>query len=367
MRLLIIFFLFILVSSCYVGEELPPDQEVWEYGHPSEGGLSAEELLSIDSAIQQNFYEAITGLIIIKNDRLVFENYYGLSERGRLKSIGEASLVFTVTAIGIAQDLGLLTIDDPIHQYLPSYSSSFFGEEVDVRKRDITIRQLLVHRSGFAWNESVAPIFDNPDNNLNQMFASADWIEFILERPLDADPGLRYNFNSGTGSILAKIVENASNQSFDGFLRDKLFNAINIDHFFISTDPIGNFDGGRGISVSLIDWSKFGYLMVNGGIWNGRRVVDPNFVEEATTLQTELSPWFNIGYGWTFFGSIFENVFPFDVNEFYFTTGSIGQHLYVIPSHDMIVAIDAENFFFDFINPSLNLFAQITTAIQEVP
>lgn len=350
-----------LFMSCYIGEELPPDQQVWEYDDPANVGLFEESLLFLDSAIFAFQYQNIEGLIIIKDDKMVFENYYGLQNRSTEILLDRASIVLTVAAIGIAIDQGLVNVTDPIHTYLPSYSAPF---QEDPDKREVTIEHLLTHRSGFSWNETLSAFIGNPENNLNQMFASADWIDFILNQPLEAPPGLRYNFNSGTGIVLATIIQNVSGQPFDEYLNENLFSTIEVSSFSMDQDPAGNFDGGRGASMTLIDWTKFGYMMLNDGLWDGRKVIDPNFVDEVTSVQSSVSPSFNLGYGWWLFGSNFQNSFPFDKDDIFYIPGDAGQHQYIVPSQNLIVSINAENLFFGFGNPSLNLFFQITSALQ---
>ncbi len=354
-------FLFFLCASCYIGEELPTDQQIWEYDNPGNVGLSEVQLISIDSLIKLNAFERISGLMVIKDDKMVFENYYDSTNRHTIFSLDKVTITLTIAAVGVAIDKGLLNLEDPIHQYLPSYESIF---DQSVSKRDITIRHLLTHRSGLSWNENLVPFFGNPDHDLNQMFASSDWVSFILNQPLEADPGFRYNFNSGAGVILARIIQNLTNQPFDEFLNENIFNELGVTTFSINQDPSGNFDGGRGASISFLDWTKFGYLMLENGIWNDRRIIDPNFVAEASSVQIPVSGSLNLGYGWRLFGENFDFL-PIDRNEIYYIGGDIGQHQYIIPSHDMIIQINAANFFFfDFNNPSLNLFIAITNTIQ---
>lgn len=351
--------LFILMS-CFVGEELPPDQQTWEYGQPSSVGLSEETLLFSDASIFSGTYDRVSGLVIIKDDKLVFENYYDTVSRHSLVPLNGASIVFTVVGIGIAADQGLLSLSDPIFEYLPEYSEVFNANDL---KQQITIEHLLTHQAGFSWNESILPAFQNPENNINQMRSSDDWIQFILERPLEAIPGQRYNFNSGTGSILSKIIEEASGQSFESFLRTNLLNFIQVSAIEFSRDPSGNFDGGSGVSISMLDWTKLAYLIMNEGIQDGRRIIDPNFIAESTSVQSSVSPTFNLGYGWRLFGDSFASSFPFDKDDAFYITGELGQHQYIIPSRNMIVSIYAENFFGSN-NLSLNLFFQIIGAIQ---
>lgn len=352
--------IFLVTTSCYLSEELPPDQQVWEYEDPSTVGLSEDQLLALDSIIKLNLFQRISGVIILKDDKMVFENYYDSTSRDAIVALDKATITVTMAAVGIAIDQGLITLDDAIHEHLPSYSPLF---EDNIKKKEITIRQLLTHRSGIAWNENLVALIGNPQNNLNQMFASDDYVNFLLNQPLEADPGFRYNFNSGTGVILSRIVQNVTQQPFDEFLNENLFSTIGVDSFFMEQDPSGTFNGGRGASLSFLDWAKFGYLMLNEGTWNGRKVIDPNFIEEASTAQIQVSTTFNLGYGWWLFGENFDFL-PISRDDIYYIAGDIGQHQYIIPSQNMVILINAENFFFGFNNPSLNLFIQITSSIQ---
>ncbi|MEO9871872.1 serine hydrolase domain-containing protein [Ekhidna sp.] len=353
-------FIFFILSSCYLSDEVVPDQDVWKYALPSDVGISNDSLLVIDSRAKIGGFEVINGLIIIRNDKLIFENYYQNNNRQTTQNLGRASMVFTLAAIGIAEDKRLLSIEDPIADYLPEYENIF---QDNIGKQEITIAHLLAHRGGFSWNESIEPRFSD-NNNLNQMKASEDWARFVLDQPLEAPAGLRFNLNTGTGVILGKIIENASGQDFVSFLTENILDPLLIDSLTISTDPNGNYNGGDGIELSLIDWTKFGYLILNEGIWRGRKIIDPNFLLNTTSTQTTVSGTFELGYVWWLFGDDFANAFGIDHEDIFYIPGELGQHMYIIPSEKMIVSIFADNFFFGFVNPSLNLFAEITYTLQ---
>ncbi len=353
----------LIVSACYVGEEVPPDQIVWEYGRPKDFSVSEDSLLFINSKLLTNQltreeFGFLTGLIIIKNNHLIFENYYLGETREVRRNIGQGSLIFTLAAIGVAEDKNLLSINDLISEHLPEYSEIF---QADSDKEVITIEHLLTHKSGFSWNESIFPII-SPQSDLNIMRSNNDWIQYILEKPLEAPPGLRFNLNTATGLILAKIIENASGMDYLTFLDENILSPLTIESLTVETDPEGNFNGGFGISTSLIDWTKLGYLILNEGIWNGRKIIDPNFIQDATSLQTQVTGNYSLGYVWWLFGENFETSFGIESDEIFYVPGELGQHLYIIPSENVIVSIFAENYFFGFNNPSLKLFGEITYA-----
>ena len=98
--------------------------------------------------------------------------------------------------------------------------------------------------------------------------------------------------------------------------------------------------------------------------------MDPNFVLDATSVQTQVSGLYSLGYIWQFFGDDFSEYFGIPHDEIYYIPGLIGQHLYIIPSESMIVSIFAENYFNGSINPfvginsSADLFNEITKSFQ---
>ncbi len=365
--------LLIFTTSCYVGEELAPDQDIWEYALPQEVGLSNDILLELNERIKLNEFQEINGLIIIKNDKLVFENHYmryvntfdqvfrkvELEKRNLGYNIGSSGLLFTLAAIGVAEDKRLLSIQDPIMNYLPEYED-VFNDDPD--KGGITIAHLLGHKSGFSWDESIQP--SSQVNSLALMKGSDDWCRYILERPLEAPPGFRFNLNTGGGVLLAKIIENASGQDFETFLTESILEPLTITSFTIDSDSQGSYNAGDGMSVSLLDWTKLSYLFLKEGIWKNRKIIDPNFIENATTLQTVVSGEYNMGYIWWLYGDNFSRAFGIPHDEIIYLPGELGQHMYIIPSENMIVSIFAENYFFRFQNPSLNLFAEITYSFQ---
>lgn len=344
-------FISLLFSSCYIGEELPPDQTTWEYDLPENVNLDQFSLGELDIRIRGLEFEQVGGLIIIKDDKLVYENYYLDNDRSTLNSLNGVSMAITIAAIGIAEENRLFSLDDKIQDYLPEYAYVF---EDNNNKTFITIRHLLLGKSGISWS----------NNDYFEMTQTNNWVRYILEKPMQAPAGLQFNPNNAIGLLLAKIIESTSGLTFSEFVNQNIFKPLEISNFTIDQDSEGNYDGATGIKLPLLDLTKIGYLMLEEGTWNGRRVLDPNFIEESTSIQTNVSSRFKSGYYWSRFGEDYENFLGINHEDFYFITGELGQHLYIIPSKKMVIVIDAENFFFGFGNPSLNLLAVISYMIQ---
>lgn len=355
-----------IYCSCYLSEELPPDQDVWEYDLPKNQGMNQNSLLALDNQIKIGDFEFIEGLIIIKNARLIFENYYQGLSRKSINNFGNAGLSITLAAVGVALDLRLISLNDTIANYLPKYEEVF---EIDSLKAGITIEDLLTHKSGLVWNESIGTPFSSQDD-VFRMKQTDDWILHTLSQPSEAPSGRRYSFNSSHGIIMSKIIENVSRQDFSSFLEEQIFNPLEIEFYEIETDPSGNYNGGDGYSLSLIDWTKIAYLYYQNGIWKDRRVLDLDFIQESISVKNEIQTnptsgfnYENIGYWWGLFGSPSQDRFGVPANNFFYMYSREGNSIFINQEEDIIISLFSENFFRSSIQ-SLNLFDEITQTIE---
>ncbi len=353
----------LITTSCYISEELPPDQNIWEYDLPQNQQLDQELLLDIDSRIrfQDGDFGAVQALAIVRNNTLVFENYYS-NELGRFsqQNIGRAGLSITLAALGVAIDQRLISVEDSIYRYLPEYTSIF---QADPSKRAIKVKDVLMHRTGISWNETIER---NPSlNDLFLMKSQDDWLQYYLSRPL-AGVGI-YTLSTANGVLMAKIIQNATSRDFNEFLTDQLFEPLEINHNSIETDDVGNYNGGDGYRISLLDFSKIGFLFLNEGFWQGRTVLSNNFVDEALSRQHQFSQSSftnSIGYFWNFFGENIQGNLGTDYSTISFLLGEFGQSIFIVPEENMIVTIHSNNSIgFNF--QSFNLFLEITRSINQ--
>lgn len=151
-------------------------------------------------------------ILVIQNDDIIINKGYGFANKdtqtrnnpNTIFDIGSNTKQFTSTAILKLVELGKLKLDDSLGK---------FFKDVPIKKQKITIHQLLTHTAGFS--ESIGRDFDkiSQEEFFNQLFSSK----------LLSDPGEKYSYSNTGYSILARIIELVSNQTYEAFLKEYLF------------------------------------------------------------------------------------------------------------------------------------------------
>ena len=350
----------LILSSCYISEELPPDQDAWEYDLPSNQQLNQEALLNLNTRVRTQEFGFIEGLTIIRNDHLVYENYYS-PETGRNspQNLGRAGLMITLAALGVAIDERAIAIEDSIYLFLPEYAGIF---QEDPTKLGITVEDVLTHRTGLSWNENIER--DPGDNDFFIMKQTSDWVGYLLSRT-QVGVGF-YSYNTANGILLAKMVENATGIDFGTYVKERLLDPMKVNLLEIEQDPNGNYNGGDGFNLTLVDFTKVAYLYLNEGFWQGRTLVNSNFAQSSFERQHQFSQssvFNSIGYFWNFFGEGFQVSLGTDYESIVFFVDQRGQSIFIAPEEGMIVSVQSDILFgsgFEL----FTLFSQITQTIQ---
>ena len=170
---------------------MPPQTgDGWQTADPASVGLDAKKLDQAVARIRDGTYQNVHSLLVVKDGKLVFEEYFrgytwsysGDQFRGDLvdfdrdtrHNLASVTKSFTSALVGIALDQGLIGgVEDKVFAYFPEYAHL----QEDGKDR-ITLEHLLTMRSGLEWNEMELP-YDNTRNDLVQLFRVPDPIEYI--------------------------------------------------------------------------------------------------------------------------------------------------------------------------------------------
>ncbi|WP_172195817.1 serine hydrolase [Saccharibacillus qingshengii] len=262
----------------------------------------------------------VNSLVVLRAGRTLVEHYREPYRAGVPQLLYSLSKSFTSIAVGIACDLGLLALDDSVLPCFPDKRPA----EVSSNLAAMQICHLLSMTAGH--DGDIYPA----------VTACTDWAAAFLAQPVEHAPGTRYRYSTPSTYMLAAIVERAAGCNLVDFLMPTLFEPLGIARPVWETCPLGVTAGGMGLSLLTTDVAKFGQMLLQGGIYDGRRIVSEDYVGLAASEQSDNRAGARRdridsaqGYGFQFHRCRFGA---------YRGDGSFGQLCLVSPRHDLVVA-----------------------------
>ncbi|HUD52453.1 serine hydrolase [Parvibaculum sp.] len=217
--------------------------------------------------------------VAIHKGRLVHERYWtGFGPDVTCHSWSKAKSI-TQALVGILVGEGKLDIH--VTANVPEWR-----ETPGDPRRAITLDQLLRMSSGLAFNEDYSP--ENPSDVIEMLWGEGkdDVAHFAASFPLDHAPGSFYSYASGTTNIVSRCAARAAGAfgpDFEAFMRKRLFDPIGMSSAQPKCDKAGTFIGSSFCFATPRDFARFGLLYLRGGVWDGRRILPPGWVDYART------------------------------------------------------------------------------------
>jgi CubicO group peptidase (beta-lactamase class C family) len=303
---------------------------------PALVGLDEELLQNILSQYDEGTFGNLDSLIIIKDDEIVVERYFGEQTRDRLHPIHSVTKSVSSILIGIAIDKGLIEgVDIPLLEFFPEYSSV---ENMDARKREITLQDVLTMRPGFSWNDP------GGDHSLAAMGQSRDMIEYMLNRPMAVQPGRVWKYNTGNSLLMSGILRNRTGNSAQQFAEEELFGPLGITEYQWAEASEGLSNSGSGIQLKPLDMAKLGYLFLNNGQWQGEQIVSQDWIDQSTHAFVYFTQYTSYGYQWWTISHQGVDGHTPTPNDIWYAVGAGGQYIFVIPLTNMVVVMTATNY-----------------------
>lgn len=292
------------------------------------------------------------GVLIIQNDSIVYEKYWGDISSDRLATVFSVSKSITSLMCGIAVDDGYIhSIDDAVTDYLPELKKK------DTMWQRLTIRHLLDMQSGLDFDDAYylnlkylkRLIAITRLNYGHHVMRQIRGLKFRCE------PGTQYRYESMTSQILGVVIERASKKRFVDYLSEKVWKPLQME-----SPALINIDSRRhrvphtfgGITLTMKDLAKIGRLYLNRGVWNGQRIVSEEWIRLSTEYDTS-----NKGYHFNWYNSSSYGAKK-PQSPGYYALGICAQVLYVNPFKNLIMVRVGE----DNINPVFvpELFEQLS-------
>ncbi len=327
--------------------------------------IDCNKIIELTKLILKDTFPNIHSLLIARDNKLVYENYFsgkdeywGLSlgyakhDANILHDIRSISKSVVSACIDIAlQQQRIKSIDDPIFTYLPDYIKFKTPQN-----EKITIRHLLTMSSGIKWNENL-PIGAHA-NNETQMERSINPVEYVLSQPMDTIPGAVWNYNSGGVQVLAEIIKSVSGDDIDKFAEKFLFKPLGIKNYkwvkssksAVLFHPMKIFSHRRsfpaaasGLRLTSRDLLKFGSLYLNNGRWDDKQILTENWVNE--TFKTQILRENNSTiYGYSYLFWTYTETVNNKALQIVSARGLGGQRIFINKELKLIVVITAGNY-----------------------
>jgi CubicO group peptidase (beta-lactamase class C family) len=341
----------------------------WPQASPDAHGVDGALLAELDAEIRNGDHGLIDAMLVFRHGKQLADyryeqdyvaksasfdltphqyNYYHPdwhpffkgSEVHTLQSVTKS---VTSLLIGIAIGEGKIEgTSAPAMQFFSDYEI----EDPDGRKAEMTLEDLLTMRAGFEWDESTVTYTD-PRNDCAVMEGSFDWVSFVLSKPLAADPGTTFVYNSGVSQLLSAIIRETTGQTIDKYAEQHLFGPLGIDDYHWKITPTGLPDTEGGLYLKPEDLAKLGLLVLQDGMWEGQRIVPEGWIEQSVRPWVEdVNPGNeeddDPGYGFQWWLQEHEDgSYPKVITG----RGYGGQFLIIVPELDLITVFTGWNVF----------------------
>jgi CubicO group peptidase (beta-lactamase class C family) len=276
----------------------------------------------LDAAVDAGFGAVdasgrVRAVVVVHGGAIVYERAHPLDDLDAATPSFSVAKSVTATLTGMLVDDGRLDVHAPAP--VPEWQSP--GDD----RAAITLDQLLRMSSGLAWTEEYSatglPL---------QMLRAQHAADVPIEQPLVAEPGVVWNYSTGTSAIIADILADTLGgpAELDEFIDERLLRPLGLTSCQVQRDPSGTYLGGVGFDCSPREYAKLGLLVLRGGVWDDRRIVSEGWID-STRAPTSGNPAY--GAHW----------WLFDPPGSFRAMGLFGQQIVVVPALDLVVVTTA--------------------------
>jgi CubicO group peptidase (beta-lactamase class C family) len=290
-----------------------------------------------------------------------YPGYHPFYQGTKLHTLQSVTKSFASTLIGIAIDQGKIPdVNVKVLDY-------FKGQEIkhaDEWKQSMTLENILTMKAGFWWDESI-PIED-PRNPTMHMEYSDDWVDYVINLPMDKEPGTLFLYNNGASHLLSYILKEATGMYMDEFAEEYLFGPLGVTDYYWKKTPRGLPDSEGGLYLVPQDLAKLGYLYLHKGKWEDRQIVSETWIEETVKSRGPISwpddkEWKRAyGYQWW--------LLPYNDSSDKYAYGCLGyggQYLLTVPEYNLIAVFTGWNIYEKTTISLKDLLATVLKAIDK--
>ncbi|MCE3076850.1 serine hydrolase domain-containing protein [Chryseobacterium gwangjuense] len=299
----------------------------------SEEKFNQEKIRLLNQKIAENRFRDITGIVVIKNEKLLLEEYFNGYKRDSLYDTRSVGKSFSSVLMGIAIKDGYIKNEN---QNLREFYDLKKFNNYTPKKDSVTIKSLLTMSSAFNGNDQD---YDSPGNEEN-MYPTDNWIKFVLDLPMTENKiGKNWNYFTAGVVLTGDILDKSVPKGLENYAHQKLFQPLGITNYKWQFTPQQKPSLAGGLRMKALDFAKFGQLYKNNGVWKGKTIIDKNWVKKTFTNYFADNKDFD-GYGYLFW----RKVYTVGNKEFetYQSNGNGGNKIIIFTKIPLVIVVTAK-------------------------
>lgn len=291
-----------------------------KYGKHGEGRL--------DSLIEKWFGKDCQ-LLIVHNDSIVYDQWVEPYYPGKNSTVFSVTKSLTSLLCGIAVDEGYIrSVDDSVTDYLPElaqYNPTF---------SKLRIIHLLNMQAGFSFDEHYSLSLKDATKifKIARLQYGSDFTKLFRHIKFKNQPGEKYEYNSLTAALLSWIIEHATGKTYAEYMTEKIWQPLGMEHdalITIDSRRHHHAHGFGGMATNVYDLAKIGRLYLNRGLWNGRRIVSEQWIDNSLVPSKE-----NKGYHYNWYHQYYDDN---AANPSFYALGLGHQVIYINQAKNVII------------------------------
>ncbi|MGK9199626.1 serine hydrolase domain-containing protein [Sinorhizobium meliloti] len=279
----------------------------------------------IDTAIQMLVEDpALAGpgmraIVVVRDGRLVAETYAAGFDRNT------PLLGWSMTKSVTAAIIGRRIAEGRMDLTQTNLVTEWNGDE----RARIKLTDLLAMQSGLDFNEDYGDVTDVT----RMLYLESDMAGFVASKPLEAPPGTKFAYSSGTSNLLSRLWMETFDDPAEAlsYPREALFAPLGMTSAVMETDASGTFVGSSYMYASAPDWARFAEFLLQDGSWKGRRLLPEGYVSFMRTPTAASGGDYGAGQVWLQENGIRAGTANFPPDTFWML-GHDGQAIMIVPS-----------------------------------
>lgn len=283
--------------------------------------------------VDEGVFKNISSVIVIKNGKLLIEEYFNGETRNSLHDPRSVGKSFASTIMGIAENEGFFKNED---QTLKEFYDIKSYENYSPLKEDVSLKDLLTMSSVFDGNDDDG----NSPGNEENMYPTPDWVRFTLNLPVNlVRPKEEWHYFTAGVVVLGDILNKTVPGGLEKYADQNLFSPLGISRYKWQYTPQNVPNTAGGIRMNALDFAKYGQLYKNRGLWNGKQIIPEKWIDKTFTKYKSITGRKDEFYGYLFWNKKY--LVKGKAYETFYCAGNGGNKIYIFPDQPLVIVITA--------------------------